>query len=206
MDLAVKWQELMDNPFFRNIPYKVELNKYGTILMSPASNWHGILQFNVGSEIKARKKSGVIIVECSILTGEGVRVADVAWASDEFFAEFGDKTPYPKAPEICVEIKSPANSCAEMEEKPVFIWKRVRTKFGLWTNKAKLISFRTQEKFATQKSPQTSNYNVGNRPTQKRQKSRTPCAHAANLSRRGTFSARCYGFGNRRRLLSRSQQ
>jgi Uma2 family endonuclease len=117
MDLAVKWQELMDNPFFRNIPYKVELNKYGTILMSPASNWHGILQFNVGSEIKARKKSGVIIVECSILTGEGVRVADVAWASDEFFAEFGDKTPYPKAPEICVEIKSPANSCAEMEEK-----------------------------------------------------------------------------------------
>ncbi len=27
------------------------------------------------------------------------------------------KTPYPKAPEICVEVKSPANSKIEMDEK-----------------------------------------------------------------------------------------
>lgn len=107
----------MDNPFFRDAPYKVELNKFGQILMSPASNWHGIVQFNVGNKIKELKKSGVIIIECSILTSEGVRVADVAWASDEFYIEFGDETPFPKAPEICVEIKSPANSKSEMEEK-----------------------------------------------------------------------------------------
>ncbi len=117
MDLTVRWHELMKNPFFRDVPYKVELNKFGQILMSPASNWHGIMQFNIGSQIKKAKKGGVVIIECSILTSEGVRVADVAWASDEFYAEFGDKTPYPKAPEICVEVKSPANSKAEMEEK-----------------------------------------------------------------------------------------
>ena len=117
MDLVVKWRELMDNPFFRDLPYKVELNKFGQILMSPASNRHGILQFKVGSEIKEKRKSGIIITECSILTNEGVRVADVAWASDEFYAEFAEKTPYPKAPEICVEIVSPGNSKAEIEEK-----------------------------------------------------------------------------------------
>lgn len=117
MDLALKWQEVIKNPFFQNVPYKVELNKFGQILMSPASNRHGIFQFNIGSEIKARKKGGVVIVECSILTSEGVRVADVAWASDEFFAEFADKTPYPKAPEICVEVVSSGNSRAEIEEK-----------------------------------------------------------------------------------------
>ncbi len=107
----------MNNPFFHDIPYKVELNKYGTILMSPASNRHGILQYKIGREIEIVKKSGVVIVECSVLTSEGVRVADVAWASDEFFAEFGDKTPYPKAPEICVKVISPGNSHAEIEEK-----------------------------------------------------------------------------------------
>ena len=107
----------MDNPFFQDVPYKVELNKFGQILMSPASNWHGIVQFNVGNKIKELKRSGVIIIECSILTSEGVRVADVAWASDEFYAEFGEQTPFPKAPEICVEVKSPANSKSEMEEK-----------------------------------------------------------------------------------------
>lgn len=117
MDLIVKWNELIENPLFQNLPYKVELNKFGTILMSPDSNKHGFLQIEVGSQIKEDRKSGRVFAECSILTSEGVRVADVAWASDEFVAEFGDVTPFPKAPEICVEIKSPANTQAEMEEK-----------------------------------------------------------------------------------------
>lgn len=117
MNLAVKWRELINNPFFRDMPYKIELNKFGQILMSPASNRHGAFQYKVGREIERVKNSGVVITECSILTGEGVRVADVAWASDEFIAEFGETTPYPKAPEICVEVKSPGNSRAEMEEK-----------------------------------------------------------------------------------------
>ncbi|MGI8788425.1 MAG: Uma2 family endonuclease [Pyrinomonadaceae bacterium] len=117
MDLVVKWQELINNPYFQELPYKVELNKFGQILMSPASNRHGVLQFKVGNKIEKIKKSGVIITECSILTSEGVKVADVAWLSDEFYAEFGEKTPYPKAPEICVEVVSPANSKAEMTEK-----------------------------------------------------------------------------------------
>jgi Uma2 family endonuclease len=117
MDLAVKWQEIIGNPFFQDMPYKVELNKHGQILMSPASNRHGILQVKVVRELGKTRTRGTTIVECSILTSEGVRVADVAWASDEFMAEFGETTPYPKAPEICVEIKSPGNSRSEMEEK-----------------------------------------------------------------------------------------
>ena len=117
MDLTVKWQELISDPFFRDVPYKVELNKFGQILMSPASNRHGILQNKVARQIENQRQIGVIVIECSILTSEGVKVADVAWLSDEFYAEFGEKTPYPKAPEICVEVKSPANSKAEMEEK-----------------------------------------------------------------------------------------
>lgn len=107
----------MDNPFFGDIPYKVELNKYGTILMSPASNKHGIVQNKVARAIELDKQSGIIIIECSVLTSEGVRVADVAWASDDFIAEFGEVTPFPKAPEICVEVVSPGNSKAEIEEK-----------------------------------------------------------------------------------------
>lgn len=117
MDLVREWSELMENPFFKDIPYKVELNKFGQILMSPASNRHGILQNRVARGIEKEKNDGVVIIECSILTSEGVRVAYVAWASDEFIAEFGETTPYPKAPEICVEVKSPANSKGEMDEK-----------------------------------------------------------------------------------------
>ena len=117
MDLTAKWQELIENPFFGDMPYKIELNKFGQILMSPASNRHGILQNRVTREIEFDKQIGVVVIECSILTSEGVRVAGVAWLSDEFYAEFGERTPFPKALEICVEIKFPGNSRAEMDEK-----------------------------------------------------------------------------------------
>ncbi len=111
------WDEVINSPYLRDLPFKIEMNKFGQILMSPASNKHGIIQSQIGYEIYRRKKSGTVINECSIQTSDGVKVADVAWASDEFMAEHGDVTPYPQAPEICVEVVSPSNSKAEMEHK-----------------------------------------------------------------------------------------
>jgi Uma2 family endonuclease len=60
---------------------------------------------------------GVAFVECSIATSEGVRVPDVAWASAAFMARHGEVTPFPTAPEICVEVRSPSNTDAEMAFK-----------------------------------------------------------------------------------------
>jgi Uma2 family endonuclease len=45
------------------------------------------------------------------------KVADIAWLSDAFIHEFSYTTPYPKAPEICVEIVSPSNSKIEINQK-----------------------------------------------------------------------------------------
>jgi Uma2 family endonuclease len=117
MNLTHRWLQIVSDPLFSNIPYKVELNKFGQILMSPASNWHGMAQFLVGDKIKSKRKKGAIIMECSILTRDGVKVADVAWASDEFIKKYGSDTPYIKAPEICVEVLSPGNSVEEIESK-----------------------------------------------------------------------------------------
>jgi len=85
--------------------------------MSPAGNNHSRLQYEVGSFIDKNKGSGKVIMECSIAISEGVKVADVAWASDEFIEKYGSDTPYIRAPEICVEITSPSNSKGELEEK-----------------------------------------------------------------------------------------
>lgn len=113
----MEWSSVIDNPHLRDLPFKIELNKWGSILMSPASNKHGSIQYEVGALIDRRKGHGRIIMECSISTSEGVKVADVAWASDAFIERFGYDTPYSQAPEICVEIMSSSNSRAEMEEK-----------------------------------------------------------------------------------------
>lgn len=112
------WAGVISNPLLQNLPFKIELNKWGKILMSPASNSNGYIQFEIGTTIKDGKKGcGKVIMECSVQTSQGVKVADVAWASDEFFSRYGYETPYKRAPEICVEIMSPSNSAAEMEEK-----------------------------------------------------------------------------------------
>jgi Uma2 family endonuclease len=113
----MEWASVISNPLLQNLPFKIELNKWGKILMSPASNNHGRLQYEVGSRIDRQKGSGKIIMECSIQTSDGVKVADVAWASDAFIAKYGYSTPYIKAPEICVEIVSPSNAAGEIEEK-----------------------------------------------------------------------------------------
>ena len=113
----MEWAEVINNPFLRDLPFKIELNKWGQILMSPASNRHGILQSDAVYLLRSKLPGGVVIVECSIQTSDGVKVADVAWASDEFIQRNGDTTPYPEAPEICIEIVSPSNSPGEMEQK-----------------------------------------------------------------------------------------
>jgi Uma2 family endonuclease len=108
------WAQVMSYPFLKNLPFKIELNRFGQILMSPASNTHGVIQSETVYALKRHKRSGRVIAECSVQTTEGVRVADVAWASDEFIRRNGTATPYQEAPELCIEIVSPSNSREEL--------------------------------------------------------------------------------------------
>lgn len=85
--------------------------------MTPASNRHGMYQSEISALLKQMLPNGRAFSECSIETLDGVKVADVAWASNEFIKKHHDQTPFKHAPEICVEIISPSNRRAEMDEK-----------------------------------------------------------------------------------------
>ncbi len=113
----MQWTEVIENPYFKDLPFKIELNRFGQVLMSPASNQHGSLEYRVGRALECGCPDGEIIIECSIKTTDGVKVADVAWASTAFMQQYGYSTPYPQAPEICVEIISPSNTDEEMRIK-----------------------------------------------------------------------------------------
>ena len=115
--LSLRWAQVINDPTLRDLPYKIELNAWGKIEMSPASNRHGRLRVLLGAELLRQLPEGIVINEASILTDIGVRVPDVVWGSADFFKTYGETTPYPKAPEICIEIVSPSNSDAEMHEK-----------------------------------------------------------------------------------------
>ena len=113
----MQWSEVITDPSLRDLPYKIELNKWGIIEMSPASNWHALTQGKLVGLLRAFFQFGEVLVECSIQTSDGVRVPDVAWCSDEFLRIHGEVTPFPKAPELCIEVVSPSNSRHEMERK-----------------------------------------------------------------------------------------
>ena len=113
----MEWLDVIDNPVLKDLPFKIELNRFGKLLMSPASNFHGRIQGRLAAILFNKLPQGEVLTECSIQTSDGVKVADVAWLSDEFINEYSYITPYPKAPEICIEIVSPSNSKVEMKQK-----------------------------------------------------------------------------------------
>ena len=61
----MEWADVVDSPLLKDLPFKIELNKWGNILMSPTSNNHGIGQYQM-VKVLQQKTTGQIIIECSI--------------------------------------------------------------------------------------------------------------------------------------------
>ena len=115
--LSLRWAQVENDPALRDLPYKIELNLWGKIEMTPASFWHARLQGAVSAQMVQQLPEGEALTEVPILTDIGVRVPDVAWASKAYLQANGDASPAPRAPEICVEIVSPSSSDDEIREK-----------------------------------------------------------------------------------------
>lgn len=115
--LTLRWAEVANDPSLRDLPYKIEVNAWGKVEMSPASYRHGRLQGYIIAALSEQLQGGAALGEVPILTDIGVRVPDVAWASDAFMAAARDVSPLLSAPEVCIEIISASNSDAELKEK-----------------------------------------------------------------------------------------
>ncbi|MFZ0256257.1 MAG: Uma2 family endonuclease [Gammaproteobacteria bacterium] len=127
----MSWAKICQDPTLRDLPYKIQTDKWGNIIMSPASNEHGIYQAQIIALISKLMGKGTIIAECSIQTSEGVKVADAAWATEKFIQKNKGNNPFDEAPEICVEILSPSNTEMEMEEKKELYFARGAKEFWI---------------------------------------------------------------------------
>ena len=113
-----RWVELLADPVMARHEGRIETDRHGRIIMSPPpAARHGSYQFQIARLLDSLMPSGRVVTECPISTSDGVRAADVAWASPERMAELGDRVCFPRAPEICVEVLSPGNAEAEIREK-----------------------------------------------------------------------------------------
>lgn len=111
------WAELCDNPKFRDLPFKIELNRAGQIIMSPRRNAHAHVTAEIGTLLGQFLPLGKCFTSLAIETEDSTKVADAAWASNKRFKVIKDEVSCSIAPEICVEVRSPGNSNAEIDFK-----------------------------------------------------------------------------------------
>jgi len=118
----VEWADVCVDPNLKDLPYKIELDQWGQIVMSPATVLHVLLQNAIADLLKASSASGKTLIELPVLTAENVKVPDVAWLSPERYEIIKPNAICPIAPEICIEVLSPSNTLAQMmHKKDLFI-------------------------------------------------------------------------------------
>jgi Uma2 family endonuclease len=113
----MNWQEVCEHPSLHDLPFKIELDQWGRIIMSPAKVYHAVYQAEIAFSLKFLLRKGRILTEYAIKTMKGTRVADVAWMSETRFSQVKHQTECSIAPEICVEVLSSCNTVDEMQEK-----------------------------------------------------------------------------------------
>ena len=113
----MRWEEVCENRQLQDLPFKIELNKWGQIVMSPVKIKHSFYQGRIQRLLESLLKTGEVMPECAIDTSDGVKVADVVWCSAERFDRIQEQVSASIAPEICIEVKSSGNTLDEMEFK-----------------------------------------------------------------------------------------
>jgi Uma2 family endonuclease len=113
----MEWREVVEHPSLQDLPFKIETNAEGYIMMVAAKNRHRLYQGYINRLLWALGAEGRAFPECNIQTSDGVKIADVAWGSVEFFRRNRDSDPYQECPEVVVEVISPSNSEKSMKGK-----------------------------------------------------------------------------------------
>ncbi|MGI0480145.1 Uma2 family endonuclease [Geminocystis sp. CENA526] len=113
----MKWKEVCENKQLQDLPFKIELNKWGQIVMSPVKIKHSFYQGRILLLLESLLKIGEVMPECAINTSDGVKVANVVWCSEQRFQQIEEEVSASIAPEICIEVKSSGNTEGEMQFK-----------------------------------------------------------------------------------------
>ena len=113
----MNWQEICEHQSLKNLPFKIESNEYGQIIMSPVKLYHSGFQGDIAFLLRTLLGTGKTLPECAIRTSKGTKVADVAWFSTPLWEKMKTEAEALISPEICVEVVSASNTQKEMFEK-----------------------------------------------------------------------------------------
>ncbi|MDR3555606.1 MAG: Uma2 family endonuclease [Syntrophobacteraceae bacterium] len=120
----MEWREVVEHPSLKDLPFKIETNADGYIMMVAAKNRHRLFQIRIAAWFEHHGEENRAIIECNIETSDATKIADVAWGSLEFFKRNRDSDPYQESPEVVVEVISPSNREKAMKHKMSLYFER----------------------------------------------------------------------------------
>lgn len=113
----MNWQNVCQDPHLQELPYTLELNEWGQIVMTPVSIEQGAYQVEIARLLSDHLPKGQCVVGCAIKTRLGTKVADIAWLSAERWKQTKKEDHCLIAPEICIKIILYKQSEAEINLK-----------------------------------------------------------------------------------------
>ena len=124
--MGMTWKEICNDPLLADIPYKVESDEWGNIIMSPPPGAaHSDFQGEIIITLARLMSGGHAQPEYPLQTAKGVKGIDVIWVSSERRKQKPkDSLVHLLAPEICVEVLSPRNTRAEINQKILLYFER----------------------------------------------------------------------------------
>ena len=135
------WAEVVDNPILQDLPFKIELNKWGNIEMSPARSRHGDYQGEIAHLLRVHRPDGFSGTEVGVDTIENTKVPDVIWASSGRRRAVPHELSWTSSPEICVEIISPSNWLEEQMHKGQLYFQAGAEEFWLCDERGQMQFF-----------------------------------------------------------------
>ena len=104
------WDAICEDPQLQDLPYKLELNGNGELIMNAVKVLHAFLVYEIQRHFMQLGPEGFSPPEFQIQTTDGVRSPDVVWISSERRKRTFNESAASIAPEICMEVMSPGNS------------------------------------------------------------------------------------------------
>lgn len=111
------WASVVDDPVWRKVDGKFETNAMGQVIVTPPPPFfHNDRAYRISRTIETLL-GGHGRTECPLVTIDGTKVPDAVWFSDTRYQQVVGAVVCEVCPEICVEVRSPSNTDAEMRHK-----------------------------------------------------------------------------------------
>jgi hypothetical protein len=107
----------------------------------PPAARHSRRQARIAALLERLLPHGTPFTECAISTADGVKATDVAWLRQQRSEIDEEPVLFTRAPEICVEIFSPSNTPAEIDEKRALYFDPAPRKSGFATSTVRSLFF-----------------------------------------------------------------